>query len=269
MNSIIVNADDLGMTPGTNKAIFQGYDYGAITNTSIMANGDYYSEAIEELQNRKGLGTGVHLNLTYGKALQFNRLYNDKDGLFNLSYLSILVKSFYDKIFLEVMEQEFEQQIIRVIDDGVTITHLDSHRHIHLIPNIYNIVVKLAKKYNIIRIRLVEENIIDSFSLSGKYNFILNGGIIKFFLLKTFSILDAHKANYYKNIKFYSILYTGVVNRDIIQKLKNSNHTYEIMVHPGYPELDIQITFYDDSEKNYRISKDREDELNAVLSIVK
>ncbi len=269
MNVIIVNADDLGMTPGTNKAIFKGYDYGVITNTSIMANGDYFFEAIEGLQSRKKLGVGVHLNLTYGKALHFSTLFNDEQGIFNLSYLSILTNSMYNKEFLEAVEKEFEQQILQVINTGITLTHLDSHRHIHLIPNIYTIVIKLADKYNIQRIRLISENIIESFSLSRKYNFILNGGIIKFLLLKTFSIFDAHKANYYKNIKFYSILYTGVISRDIIQKLKNSNYIHEIMVHPGYPELDRKITFYDESEKYYRISKDREDELNAVLSVAK
>ncbi len=71
MNTSIVNADNLGMTPGTNKAIFEGYDSGMIAHTSIMVNSDYFSEAIEGLQSRKGLGVGMHLNLTYGKALHF------------------------------------------------------------------------------------------------------------------------------------------------------------------------------------------------------
>ncbi len=268
MITLIVNADDLGMTPGTNKAIFKGYDSGMITHTSIMANSDYFVEAIEGLQKRKDLGVGIHLNLTYGKALHPNPEYNDTQGIFNLGYLALLKKSTFDKEFMEAVEEEFEQQILRVIHTGLTITHIDSHRHIHLIPDMYRIVVKLAKQYHISRIRLINENIIDSFLLSGKYNFILNGGIIKYLLLRTFTAIDSSHANLYKNIKFYSILYTGVVTKDILQKLKTSNKGYEIMVHPGIIELDKDVIFYDQDEKNYRMSKDREEELNAVLTTV-
>ncbi len=266
MNNIIVNADDLGMTPGTNKAIFNGYDHGMITHTSIMANGDYFSEAIEGLQERKELGVGIHLNLTYGKALHFNSVYNDAEGIFNLGYLKLLALSIRNKEFLKAIEVEFEQQILRAVHAEISITHLDSHRHIHLIPGIYPIVAKLAKKYDIFRVRLVNENIIDSMSLSGRYNFILNGGIIKYLLLRTFTAIDASHANLYENIKFYSILYTGVVTRDILQKLRISDEHYEVMVHPGITELDKDVVFYDPDEKSYRMSKDREDELEAVLT---
>ncbi len=269
MNILIVNADDLGMTPGTNKAIFDGHDTGMITHTSIMANGDYFTEAIEGLQSRKELGVGMHLNLTYGKSLHFSRIYNDEQGIFNLGYLKLLVLSAYNKEFLKETEEEFEQQILRVIDNGLTLTHIDSHRHIHLIPGIYRIVVKLAKKYNIPRVRLINENIIDSISLSGRYNFILNGGIIKYLLLRTFTAIDASHANLYKNINFYSILYTGVVTGDILHKVKASGKNYEIMVHPGILELDKEVIFYDQGEKSYRMSKEREDELNAVFSTEK
>ncbi len=265
MNILIVNADDLGMTPGTNKAIFKGYDAGVITHTSIMSNGDYFSEAIGGLQSRKDLSVGIHLNLTYGKALHPNPIYNDEDGVFNLSYLKLLRNS-TNKAFLEAVEEEFEQQILRVMHTELSLTHLDSHRHIHLIPGIYRVVAKLANKYNIPRVRLINENMIDSFLLSRRYNFILNGGIIKYFLLKTFTAINASHTNLYQNRKFYSILYTGVVSRDILQKLKTSNNDYEIMVHPGITELDKDVIFYDQDEKSYRMSKDREDELHAILT---
>lgn len=261
---MIINADDLGMTPGTNKAIFEGYDHGMITHTSIMSNSDYFSEAIEGLFKRKDLGVGIHLNLTYGKALYFNAVYNDTQGIFNLSYIKILTLSIYNKEFLKAVEVEFEQQILRVINAGFILTHLDSHRHVHLIPGIYPMVAKLAIKYNIPRVRLINENMIDSFKLSGKYNFILNGGIIKYLLLRTFTAIDSRHENLYKNIKFYSILYTGVVTHNILQKLKNSDENYEIMVHPGMIALDKDVVFYDQDEKNYRMSEERENELEAV-----
>lgn len=265
MNSIIVNADDLGMTPGTNKAIFDGFDNGIVTHSSIMTNCDYFLEALDGLKTRKDLNIGIHLNLTYGKALNCSLLYNNEKGIFNLGYMSILVKSILHKDFLSEVEKEFNMQILRALNAGISITHIDSHRHIHLIPGIYSIVVRLALKHDIKRVRIINENILDSFSMSKKYNFILNGGLIKFILLRTFSKINAKKINLYSDLRFYSILYTGVIHKDIFEKLKSSGHAYEVMVHPGITKLDTEIHFYDENEKTYRLSKDRESELSAIL----
>ncbi len=264
---MIVNADDLGMTPGTNRAIFEGYDRGAITHTSVMANGDYFDEAIDGMASREGLGLGVHLNLTYGKVLVKNPLYCDDEGLFNLGYGSLLTKR--DEGFLSAIKRELEAQIKHVLERMGVLTHLDSHRHIHLIPHIYPIVVKLAEKYQIPRVRLINENLLASMKLTGRVNFFFNGGIIKYLLLRTFSLIDVKKADLYQNIRFYSILYTGVVGADILRQLGESPANYEIMVHPGYPEIDREISFYDPNEKAYRVSDDRKKELETVLSIPK
>ena len=264
---MIVNADDLGMTPGTNRGIFEGYDKGAITHTSVMANGDYFGEAMEGMASREGLGLGVHLNLTYGKALVGNPLYCDDKGFFNLGYGALLVKR--DENFLAAVEREWDAQIERVLERRGVLTHLDSHRHIHLIPQLYPIVAKLAEKYQIPRVRLINEDLIASIKLTGRANFFFNGGIVKYLLLRAFSLIDAKKANFYQNIRFYSILYTGVVGADILRQLKESPVNYEIMVHPGYPEIDREIPFYDPDEKAYRISEDRKKELEAVLAFRK
>jgi len=265
---MIINADDLGMTPGTNRAIFEGYDHGAITHTSIMANADYFEEAIEGMQSRGGLGLGMHLNLTYGKALVPNPLFCDENGIFNLGYGALLKRS--DDAFMSAVEKEFEAQIRRVLeysDGNRRLTHIDSHRHIHLIPHLYPVVAALAKKYEIPRVRLVKENFLESIKLAGRFNFILNGGIVKYMLLRSFSIMDAKKADLYGDMRFYSILYTGVVGPDILKKLAKSRVNYEIMIHPGYPEMDRKIDFYDEGERAYRVSEDRRKELETVLSM--
>jgi predicted glycoside hydrolase/deacetylase ChbG (UPF0249 family) len=267
---LIINADDLAMTPGANRAIFDGFDQGGITHASIMANCDYFDEAIEGVQQREALGLGMHLNLTYGKSLLNNPLYCDNNGVFNLGYLDLLKKR--DNEFLTAVEAEWDAQIQRVLsfsNKEQKLTHIDSHRHIHLIQHLYKVAVKLTKKYKIQRVRLVNENIYNSFMLTKRVNFILNGGIIKYLLLRSFSAVDARHCNLYKDTKFYSILYTGVIGADIIKKLQNSQETYEIMVHPSYPELDKDVQFYDEAEKAYRVSNDRKKELEAVLSIKK
>lgn len=265
---MIVNADDLGMTPGTNIAIFKGYDDGCITHASIMANCDYFEDAISGASKREGLGIGLHLNITYGKAIIQNPLYCDDDGYFNLSYKDLLLNK--DSDFLLAIEKEWDAQIARVLSSlskERVLTHIDSHRHIHIIPHFYPIAMKLAKKYNIERIRLIKESLINSIRITKKFNFILNGGIVKYILLKLFTLFDLKQGDLYDDRSFYSILYTGVVTDEILKKILESGKRYEIMVHPSYPHLDRDVSFYDEDEKSYRMSDNRIKELKAVMSI--
>jgi len=264
---LIINADDLAMTPGANKGIFNGYDNGQITHASIMANGDYFQDAMQGMQDRKKLGLGIHLNLTYGKALINNHLYCNANGEFNLSYTQLLF--FKNQNFLKAVEREWEAQIEKVLlyfDTPKTLTHLDSHRHVHLLPHLYPIVIKLAHKYHIKRVRLIKENILSTLMLTKRLNFILNAGIIKYVLLRSFSILNERHQDLYKGIRFYSMVYTGAISSDILDKLKNSKHSYEVMVHPSIIALDKDVKFYLASEKSYRLSPHREKELEAILS---
>ena len=263
---LIVNADDLGMTPGANQAIFDGCDAGAITHTSIMANADYVDEAITQLKERPVIGLGIHLNITYGKPLLVNPLYCNADGVFNLSYKTLLLRK--DTLFLEAIEKEWEAQIHSIIESiDKKLTHIDSHRHVHLIPHLYPIVMKLAKQYTIPRVRLIKENIFHSLYVTRRFNFIANAGIVKYLLLRFFTFINQKHAALYTDMKFYSILYTGVIGKNVLASLQACDNTYEVMVHPSYPALDKEVTFYDEAEKTYRISPDRYQELQQVLSL--
>ncbi|SFV50234.1 Cellobiose phosphotransferase system YdjC-like protein [hydrothermal vent metagenome] len=265
---MIVNADDLGMTHGVNRAIFKGYDDGCITHASIMANGDSFDDAINGAIEREGLGIGLHLDITYGKAIIEDSLYCDSDGYFKLEYKDLIFRK--DSQFLLAVEREWDAQISLVLSSlpqDRILTHIDSHRHIHIIPHLYPIAVKLAKRYNIERVRLIKEDFIDSMRIARRFNFILNKGIIKYTILKLFTMLNLKQEDLYGDRRFYSILYTGVVDAEIIKRVIESKKRYEIMVHPGYPHLEKDTQFYDEEDRDYRISDNRMRELEAVLSI--
>ena len=55
------------------------------------------------------------------------------------------------------MKIELEEQIIKLLDVSGKIDHIDSHQHIHMIPQIFKVCIELAEKYNIPRIRIVNE----------------------------------------------------------------------------------------------------------------
>ena len=46
MPHLIVNADDFGITEGTNRAIIDAHQRGIVTSTSLLANGYAFDHAV-------------------------------------------------------------------------------------------------------------------------------------------------------------------------------------------------------------------------------
>src|SRR5258708_38282284 len=69
---LIVNADDFGLTEGTNCAIVDAHCKGIVTSTSLLANGYAFDHAVELAHQHPTLGQGVHLTLTEGLPVAQN-----------------------------------------------------------------------------------------------------------------------------------------------------------------------------------------------------
>ena len=145
MKKVIINADDFGHSKNVNEAIMISHKEGILSSTSLMANMDGFNNAVYEIYPQiKTIDIGFHFNLTEGKSLSKNKLLCDTNGYFNNGFLSILLKS-GDKKFLNAVEEEFRIQIEKTLNE-VNISHIDSHRHIHAIPAIFQITKKLAEE---------------------------------------------------------------------------------------------------------------------------
>ncbi len=242
MKKFILNADDLAKSEYHNSAILEGYKFGLLKSTSVMVNMPCYQDALKRviLPNRK-LGVGIHLNLTEGRALNTNlNLLTNQNGDFNNSYLSILLNS-NKKEFLSQVEQEFRSQIELARED-IKLTHIDSHVHIHSIPNIFKITARLASEYNIKQIRTQLE--IPYFVKGKRYNPI---NLIKVLLLNYFSLDNkdvAKKYNLKTNDFLLGVSYTGMMSdKTILEGLKKikKDCVLEALIHP---------CLYNDDRKN-------------------
>ena len=157
IEKIIVNADDLGMDEVTNQAIGEAFTKGVISSATIMANMPSFDDACN-IVHRKNLhgSIGVHLNLSEGKSLtepirSISSLCDENGNLkFCLRRFSICPTPSISK----VLHIEMKAQIERVIKAGIFPSHLDSHNHDHTIWAIATPVIALAKKCNIMAVRL-------------------------------------------------------------------------------------------------------------------
>lgn len=142
-------ADDFGIYASVNKGIASLITDSCIDGTSLMSNGDAFNDAILLSDNFSNKDIGVHLVLVEEKPLTgikfpFNHRY------FLIFYLLGLIK-------LSAIRDELDAQISKCISGGIKPVFLNSHQHLHLLPRITDIVIDLAKKYNIKYIRIINE----------------------------------------------------------------------------------------------------------------
>lgn len=244
---LIFSADDFGKCEEMDYAILKGFENGILTSTCIMANGDNYDHAVNEIYPQcSQIGMGCHLNIIEGKSLlnktSTSRLC-DISGNYNKGYLQMLANS-SDKKFLAEVEAEFRVQIEKILSDfsNEQIDHINSHVHTHSIPAIFEITAKLAQEYGIPSIRTQCEVPYFVPNVSKYVNMgILDTGlnIVKNTLLNMFTPQNkdtARKYNLKTNDFFIGLLFTGHMDKITVlnglKAVKKENSVTEVLVHP-------------------------------------
>jgi len=245
-----VNADDLGWTAGVNRGIAEAHRNGIVTSTSILANGAAFADGVKAAGELPGLGVGVHLNLSDGKPVappgQVNSLLNEA-GEFSGGPESLLLRLAANSLDVRQVELEWNAQIEKVRAAGIRPTHLDGHKHVQMLPGLFAIALRLAKKHEIAAVRVSHEASTLRAALTGGEEYsgvILKQGVqargLK--LLARDAREMAERAGIASADYFCGIAQTGVLSkRGVLQLLASlPEGTTELMCHPGYADADLQ-----------------------------
>jgi chitin disaccharide deacetylase len=109
MRCIIVNADDLGLSPGVNEGVAEAHRHGVVTSTSLMVERPASREGADLALDLPGLGVGLHADLT------------DVGG-----------KQLAGRAAAQRCEAALQRQLDRFQElMGRLPTHLDSHHNVH------------------------------------------------------------------------------------------------------------------------------------------
>ena len=240
MHSLIINADDFGISPDVNRAVCECFSNYMITSTTLMVNMPFCDEAVC-LAKERGFDerVGIHLNLTSGQPLTDDirhfEVFCDKDGMFNAAFQkNTATRLRLTKEESNVMGKEIEAQLIKYVRYGLPDHHLDSHHHVHTNASVYKVLSPLIKKYGIRSVRL-SRNMYDRMSfLKALYKKRYN---------RSLSRSGVFTTDYFGSFKDYSMCYDNLPE----------NCLAEIMVHPmydGYGKLvDTKTDMY--YEKDY------------------
>jgi chitin disaccharide deacetylase len=168
-DDLIFHSDDAGATPRVTEQILQAWRGGLIDSQSILANGDALELLERELaaESQRPLRIAVHLNLSEGaplSAVSSVPLLVGTDGSFNCTF-GRLIKTWTTgsrKTRADLssqVEAEWRQQIVRVraVAGRRTVSALDGHQHLHMLPFLFPIAARLAKESGIPEIRVSRE----------------------------------------------------------------------------------------------------------------
>ena len=167
VREVIFNADDFGLCKSINAGVIESHEKGVVSSASIMVTGEAFDEAAAYAARNKRLDTGLHLALCDGRPVcdpgDVPSLLNG-DGKFHAGYAAFVKSYFGGKINLGEVEKEFRAQLAKARAAGLEITHLDSHQHLHALPAILGIVIRLAKENGIRAIRYPDERDVEVIS---------------------------------------------------------------------------------------------------------
>lgn len=157
MPRLIVNADDFGLTAGVNRAILELHFAGLLTSATLMARAGASEEAIEMARANPTLGVGCHVVLVDGTptlpAHQVRSLTQQGNAHFFSSLSSLLLRLPLGHMPPAQIEAETRAQIEFLLNKGVRLTHIDTHKHTHMFPAILRPVLRAARACGIRAIR--------------------------------------------------------------------------------------------------------------------
>ncbi|QRG66223.1 carbohydrate deacetylase [Brevibacillus choshinensis] len=221
---IIINADDFGMSTTTDDAIIQTFSIGALTSTTIFANGATFEAACqraheEKLQHQVGLHINLNDGLPLSEAIRKCPRFCDENGFFrprtrSLSRL-ILPLTANEK---SALATELRSQIRRCRLHGLPLTHADSHNHIHTEIILGTLIMEVLKEEEIPYLRLTR-NIGTDMSVPKKLYKTLYNGILS--------------SKGLRGVQYFGE-FEGMIA--LCQNGGNRTGSVEIMCHPIYNE---------------------------------
>jgi predicted glycoside hydrolase/deacetylase ChbG (UPF0249 family) len=160
LRSLVVTADDVGLHAGMTRGALQAHDRGLVTAVSVVAGGGALEPALEQLRDRPGLDAGVHLTLVGERPLsppgEVPSLLG-RGGAFLPHVRDFALRYALGGIAAAEVEAELRRQIERLLAGGLNLIHLNSHQHLHVLPRVFEVVLRLAGEYRIPFVRIPRE----------------------------------------------------------------------------------------------------------------
>jgi hopanoid biosynthesis associated protein HpnK len=262
---LIVNADDFGLTAGVNRAIVEGNRQGIVTSATLMANAQASEAAIDLARAQPGLKTGCHVVLIDGVPLSANLSSLTNGSVrFRSSLKEFAMAAVRRKIVAEEIEREVEAQVRKLLSSGITLTHVDSHKHTHMFPHVLRPLLRAARACGIRAVRNPFEPMRSwpgGMVLGTPGLWLRSAGVMAFGMFAAEFRRAIKEQGIVSTDGTVGIAVTGLLDQHKLLRILEAlpEGTWELVCHPGYADADLQSA-------GTRLTQSREIELAALTS---
>jgi len=261
---LIINADDFGYTSGVNRAIAEAHTYGVVTSSTLMAKGAAFAEAVQMAKTMPQLSVGCHVVLIDGEPIldpdkvpSLTEARRFRDGL-----KTFAARALAGRIRVGEVEAEASGQIRKLQAAGIHVSHVDTHKHTHLFPQILRPVLRAAKECGVRAVRnpfgprlpLRSSQLLARPSLWTRFAEVR---ILRSFAGKFRAAVD--REGFATTDGTLGIEVTGALDERLFRAIAKSipAGTWEFVCHPGYNDADLQTA-------HTRLRESRETELRVL-----
>jgi len=247
---VVINADDFGLSDGVTRGIVEAHRGGAVTAASMFANAPGFAAAVHAAHELPRLDLGLHFNLTAGTPVapsaQVSSLCRANGDFLPLG--ALIRRAIAGRVDPDDVTRECRAQLDRLRTNGIPVSHLDGHRHAHVLPGVWAGVAAVARCEGLPLRKPVEP--------------VRRGRpVVKLVLRMAFGFVtrdtkDGPPSHHFRGIGLLGAWHFADALVELIDQLPAG--VTEVMVHPGYVDADL-LTW--DS-----YGQDRERELIALRS---
>lgn len=271
MRKLIVNADDFGLTAGVNRAIVETHNNGVVSSTTLMANGPAFEDAVKAAASAPNLSVGCHVVLVDGTPVSppdavdtLLAIRSAEPGKFYASLSAFAARAMLGGFDRDQLVEEVAAQIRTIQSAGIQVTHLDTHKHAHIFPEILGALLRAARICGVRAIRnpIVPVKALPAKLFKGNRDLWKRYGQVR--MLHTFAgqfRQRTKRAGLLTPDGVVGVIETGSIDISLLRATLASlpEGTWELVCHPGYNDADLRAA-------RSRLLDSREEERRLLAS---
>ena len=268
MRRLIVNADDFGFTRGVNRAIVEAHTHGIVTSSTLMASGPAFDDAVQLAKQLPRLSVGCHVVLIDGEPVldpvrlptvtsSMSGSVRFRDGLKGFA-----ARALAGRLDPGEIEAESSAQIRKIQSAGLSVSHLDSHKHTHLFPQVLRPMLRAARACGVGAIRnpFGPRQPLRSAELLARPSIWTRYAEVRILRALAGKFRDAVRREGIETPDgTLGIVVTGTLDERLFRAIAAiiPEGTWEFVCHPGYNDADLR-------QANTRLRESRETELHVL-----
>jgi hopanoid biosynthesis associated protein HpnK len=183
MQSIIITADDFGLSQEINEAVERGHRDGVLSAASLMVSAAAAADAIARAKRLPGLRVGLHVVLVQGTPTlppeDVDALVGS-NGRFPEDLASAGVNWFFSPKARRQLRREVAAQFAAFRATGLDLDHVNAHNHMHLHPTVLSAILDELRGRENAAVRLPREpwSVALGVSASGKSGVLIERAVM-------------------------------------------------------------------------------------------